>query len=186
MSSSNSDPVWARMQSNPLTTFTVANVIFLLAAVGIYLWIFFAYLKSDWVERKNCVAPTGEFSVEPGTDVSTVLELCPDSSSGNDQCIFTVNNLLDATRICNQKADICNKFVYNSTSSQMKIVSLKGIPSQSGSDFNTYTRQANITFRTSRTGTVSDNTVSSPDNTIAVAEDGTVNPNSISITATTF
>lgn len=184
MESNTREPYWARMQSNPLTTFTIVNVIFLLTVVGIYLWIFFAYLKSDWVDRKNCVAPTGEFSVEPGTDVSTVLELCPDSSSGNNQCIFTVDNLLTATRICNQKADICSKFVYNPSTEQMKIVSLKGIPIQSGNNFNTYTRQANVTFRTSRTGVVSEQTVASPDNTIAVAEDGTVKPNLLSVTAT--
>ena len=66
----------------------------------------------------------------------------------------------------------------------MKIVSLKGIPRQSGSDFNTYTRQANVTYRTSRTGTVSEQSVSSVGNTISVTEDGTVNLNSISVAAT--
>jgi hypothetical protein len=179
-----SEPVWAKIQSNPLTVFTVVNVVLLLLTIGVYLWVFFGYLKKDWVDRKNCVAPTGEFSVEPGSDVSTTLELCPDSSSGNDKCIFTVDNLLDATLVCNQKADICSKFVFNPSSKQMKIVSLKGIPRQSGSDFNTYTRQANVTFRTNRTGTVSEQTVSFPDNTISVAADGTVDLNSISVTAT--
>jgi len=174
---------WNKMKNDPLTIFTAVNIVMILIAIGVYLWIFFAYLKKDWVDRKNCVAPIGEFSVEPGTDISTVLDLCPDSSSGNNQCIFSVNNLLDATRVCNQKSDICNKFVYNPSSLQMKIVSLKGNPVQSGDNFNTYTRQANITFRTGRTGTVSDQVVASPDNIVSVDENGTINPNLLSVTS---
>ena len=157
-----------------LIIFTFLNFLFLAAAVGVYCWIFFDYLKKDWVKSSECVAPVGEYSVEPGVDVSTVLELCPDSSSDNNQCIYTVGTLLEATRICNQKADICNKFVYNPSSEQMKIVSLKAIPRQSGAQYNTYTRQANITYRNSGTGTVGDQSVQSPDNSFTIATDGTI------------
>ncbi len=162
----------------PLIIFTIVNTFLMLIAIGVYLGIFYGYLKKDWVDKKNCVAPVGEFAVEPGTNVDGALTLCPDSKQSNNQCIYNVPSLLDATRVCNQKGDICSKFVYNDVSNQMKIVSLQARPTEGSRDDNVYTRQANVTFRSGTINRVTE----PPEQPIPVAPDGTVDPTAITTT----
>jgi len=137
--------------ASPLIIFTIVNTFLILGAIATYLCVLFFYLSKDWVDSKNCVAPIGEFTVEPGVDVGNVLLSCPDSSyDDKGTCIYNnVPSLLNATVLCNQKADVCSRFVYNANSQKMKIVSLQGTPNKGSQYDNTYTRQANITFRTS-------------------------------------
>ncbi|MCH9622031.1 MAG: hypothetical protein S4CHLAM20_14650 [Chlamydiia bacterium] len=138
-------------RTSPLITFTIVNTFLVLAFIVLYLCLLFFYLSKDWVDGKNCLAPIGEFSVEPGVDVGNVITGCHDSTyDEKGTCIYNkVPSLLQATRICNQKADICSRFVYNATSQKFKIVSLQGTPNRGSQDDNTYTRQANVTFHTS-------------------------------------
>jgi hypothetical protein len=168
-----------------LGIFTIVNTVLILVAVGVYLGIFFGVIARDWVDKKNCVAPIGEFTVEPAVDSSSPLTECPDSNyDEKGTCIYTnVPSLLQATRICNQKADICSRFVYNATSRKMKIVSLKSTPVDGSQDDNTYTRQANVTFKTSGES-VGEIDVSTPSQAIPVADDGTVDPTAITTTTT--
>lgn len=170
----------SRTASSPLVIFTVVNTLLVLAFIGLYLGLLFGYLSRDWVEAKNCVAPIGEFTVEPSVDVGTTLESCPNSGfDDKGTCIYNnVPTLLQATRICNQQADICSRFVYNSSSQKMKIVSLQGTPNRASQDDNTYTRQANVTFRTSGSG-VSNTTpsISSDTSTFTINSVGDVIPN---------
>lgn len=133
-----------------LRNFTIVNSVILILFALIYTLVYFLHTTKDWVDAKNCVSPIGEFTVEPGISVTTPLEACPDATYNNtDQCIYVnVVSLLQATRICNQKADICNRFVYNTQSRKMSIVSLQSPSSEGDQNDNVYTRQNNITFRT--------------------------------------
>jgi len=133
-----------------LGIFTITNSVVVLAILIVFLGVYFGHTTKDWVSSKNCVAPIGEFTVEPSVDGSPST-LCPDSQyDDKGTCIYSgVGSLLEATKICNRKSDICSKFVYNQVSQKMKIVSLKTTPLNGGQDDNTYTRQANITFKTS-------------------------------------
>ena len=134
---------------SPLIIFTVVNSCLILLAIIVYLLVLFLYLSKDWVDSKNCVSPIGEFTVEPSVDVGNVLLNCPDAVYDDKKtCIYnSVSSLLEATRICNQHASICNRFVYNNSSQKMKIVSLQGTPNRASQDDNTYTRQSGVTFK---------------------------------------
>lgn len=155
-----------------LRNFTIINSVILIIFVVVYLLVYFLHTTKNWVDGKNCVSPIGEFTVEPGILVNNPLEVCPDSTFNNtDQCIFSnVPSLLDATRICNARADICSRFVYNTESRRMTIVSLQATPSNSSSpNDNLYTRQASVTFRTGGV-TPGENPVPVPTDTPAIAE----------------
>jgi len=144
-------PVGGVFYNTGLRNFTIINSVILIIFVVVYLLVYFLHTTKNWVDGKNCIAPFGEFTVEPGVVVTNPLELCPDSTFNNtDQCVYSnVASLLDATRICNIRADICSRFVYNAESRRMTIVSLQSVPSNSNSpNDNVYTRQANVTFRT--------------------------------------
>jgi hypothetical protein len=168
--------------TSPLITFTIVNTVLVLGVIVLYLCLLFFYLSRDWVDGKNCLAPIGEFSVEPGIDVGNVIVGCPDS--GYDEkgtCIYNkVPSLLQASRICNQKADICSRFVYNPTAQKLKIVSLQGTPNQGSQDDNTYTRQANVTFRTSGNQQSSPPTVDSTStSTFSISQTGEIIPTTV-------
>lgn len=155
-----------------LRNFTIINSVILILFVVTYLLVYFLHTTKNWVDGKNCVAPIGEFTVEPGVLVNDPLEACPESTFNNtDQCIFSnVASLLDATRICNSKAQICSRFVYNTESRRMTIVSLQSPPSNSSSpNDNVYTRQSNVTFRTGGV-TPGENPVPTPTDTPAIQE----------------
>jgi hypothetical protein len=134
---------------SPLIIFSIVNTGLVLLAIIIYLLVLFLYLSKDWVESKHCVSPIGEFTVEPSVDVGNVLLSCSDAGYDDKKtCIYnSVPSLLQATRICNQHADICSRFVYNANSQKMKIVSLQGTPNRGSQDDNTYTRQSGVTFK---------------------------------------
>ena len=168
---------------SPLIIFTVVNTILVLGVIVMYLCMVFLYLSKDWVDSKNCVAPIGEFTVEPAVDVGNVLLSCPEHNfDDKGTCIYdSVPSLLQATRICNQQADICSRFVYNSNAQKMKIVSLQGTPNTGSQYDNTYTRQANITFRTSGNSPSSaPPTLGSPDpNPFTITDSGEVVPTTV-------
>ena len=159
-------PVGSVFYNIGLRNFTIINSVILVLFAVIYLMVYFFHTSKNWVDINNCVAPIGEFTVEPGVSVSEPLTLCPESTFDNtDKCIFGgVDSLLSATRICNARADICSRFVYNTDTRRMTIVSLQSSPSNSTSQTdNLYTRQTNVTFRTGG--------VSPSENPIPVPED---------------
>jgi len=166
-----------------LGIFTIVNIVLILVAIGVYLGVFFGVIAKDWVSKESCISPIGEFTVEPAVDSSSPILGCSDSNyDEKGTCIYTgVTSLLSATRICNQKANICDRFVYNNTSKKMKIVSLKSTPIDGSQDDNTYTRQSGVTFKTNGSS-VGQIDVSTPSTTIPVSEDGTIDPTVITST----
>jgi len=169
--------------STALGKFTIINSVLIVLLIATYLLVMFLFVSKDWTNSKNCVAPIGEFTVEPAVDASTVLTSCQDSGyDDKGTCIYTgIPTLLQASRICNQKADICSKFVYNSNSQRMKIVSLKSTP-VSGSQYdNSYTRQANVTFKSS--GKSSTGGQPTLQNDITVTNNGTVVPSTVNVSS---
>jgi hypothetical protein len=92
------------------------------------------FKRKDYVLSKECNKPLGEYAVEEGLDAP----------------IFTtsfksISSLSDAIKRCNSIQG-CDRFTYNETTQDMKIISL-GSDTVDDVKTNVYTRQVGITFK---------------------------------------
>ena len=119
-----------------------------LGIVSIGLNIYYIYALEETKKSISIASnkPAGEFATEPNASVSSgVLNECTYSGLKNQPCIYRAQNLNEAIAQCNRLPQICNRFVYNSESKSMSIISLDSnnfIPSQNSS---VHTRQVGVT-----------------------------------------
>jgi hypothetical protein len=120
-----------------------------LGIVSIGLNIYYIYALEETKKSISIASnkPAGEFATEPNASVSSgVLNECTYSGLKNQPCIYRAQNLNEAIAQCNRLPQICNRFVYNSESKSISIISLDSnnfIPSQNSS---VHTRQVGVTY----------------------------------------
>lgn len=125
-------------------------VIFIIVSFSL-LGISISEYDKDCIPHNQCNKPAGEFAVQPGTTVLETINNCGENGygEGNEPCVLrNIKNLTQAIQECNNRSDICNKFVYPDTdgSEVMRIVSLNG-KIDSNITSHTYIRQVGVTFR---------------------------------------
>lgn len=118
-----------------------------LVAIGLIIYYIYALEETKKSISVASNKPAGEFATEPNASVSSgVLNECNYGGLQNQPCIYRAQNLNEAINQCNRLPQICNRFVYNSETRSMSIISLDGnnfIPSQNSS---VHTRQVGVTY----------------------------------------
>ena len=131
-----------------VTTARTSSIIPLWIAIGVLtlivvsLIIYSAVLGTRRIDPSTCPRAVGEFGVRT-RQTTTILRRCNTTGggggTGTDPCVFTANDLKAAIDRCDVLIDICDAFVYNSTTRSMAIVDTN-TPTTGGND-DLYTRQ---------------------------------------------
>ena len=118
-----------------------------LVAIGLIIYYIYALEETKKSISVASNKPAGEFATEPNASVSSgVLNECSYGGLKNQPCVYRAQNLNEAINQCNRLPQICNRFVYNSETKSMSIISLDSnnfIPSQNSS---VHTRQVGVTY----------------------------------------
>lgn len=87
------------------------SMIFFLLLVLILIIVLTQNEKKDHIHASECSKPKGEYAVDPGFQSVDIIKTC--GGDGKSPCTFRVDNLKDATDVCNRNPDKCYRFMYD-------------------------------------------------------------------------
>lgn len=135
--------------SKTVLALSIVSILLCLGVIGLTIWFSIELTNERNRNSVNCNKPAGEFVVEPNTSVRAgVLNECTYNGLKNQPCKYQASNINDAINQCNRLSDVCNRFVFNSATGYMEMISLNPgfgnqIPNPNAS---IYTRQIGVTY----------------------------------------
>lgn len=116
MSEDNSINVYHVKGDSHTIGWIILSISLTVVVIGLIIWLVITYINQPTPTPCNCFGP---FGVQTGIDGNQINRCGTDR---NLPCIFNKNSISDCETECNNLANICSAFTYNSITSIMKIV----------------------------------------------------------------